>query len=165
MDVCPCPTSMLQKTAPEPLSQLGERSKRVDAGGCGYSGDRDATRMDVAGTSTTKLFGRECEGEGRDAGYREDQDGPSDDRGIPEADVDASAGASGGHSCDALGGSTDRPDQTARELIRAGDECGGPPFDLGVANGLLLKALGRNELVEKGARILQNNAAHLCLAP
>lgn len=147
------------------VSQLGERSKRVDAGGCGYSGDRDATRVDVAGTSTTELFGRECEGERRDAGYREDQDGSPGDRRIPEADVDASAGASGGHACDALGGSTDRPDQTARELVRAGDECVGPPFDLRVANGLLLKPLGRNELAEKGAWILHNGIAHLCLSP
>ena len=120
--------------------------------------------MDVAGTSTTKLFGRECEGEWRDAGYREDQHGSPDDRRIPEADVKASAGAGGGHASDALGGSTDRPDQTARELVRAGDECVGAPFDLRVANGLLLKPLDGNELAEKGARILQNDWTHLCLS-
>ena len=92
------------------VRQLGERSKRVDPGGCDYSGDRDATCVDVGGTSTTKLFGRECEGERRDAGYREGQDGSPDHRRIPEADVDPSAGTNSGHACDPFGGSTDRPD-------------------------------------------------------
>jgi hypothetical protein len=53
---------------------FAERSERVDAVGCGYSCDRDAARVDVAGTSAAKLFGREGEGEWRDAGYREEQD-------------------------------------------------------------------------------------------
>jgi hypothetical protein len=45
------------------VSQLfAERSERVDAVGCGYSCDRDAARVDVAGTSAAKLFGREGEG-------------------------------------------------------------------------------------------------------
>ncbi len=90
------------------MSQLfAERSERVDAVGCGYSCDRDAARVDVAGTSAAKLFGREGEGEWRDAGYREKQDRSPIDRRIPDADVDASPGAGGGgHACDALGGST-----------------------------------------------------------
>lgn len=155
---------MLSRCCAHSVSQLGERSKRVDADGCGYSGDRDATRMDLAGTSTTELFGRECEGERRDAGYPKDQDGSPGDRRIPEAYVDASAGASRSHACDALSGSTDGPDQTARELVRPGDKCVGPPFDLRVANGLLLKPLGRNELAEKRTWILQNHIAHLCLS-
>jgi hypothetical protein len=128
-----------------------------------YSGDRDAARVDVGCASSAELLGREGKGERRDAGNREEQNGASAYRGIPEPDLDASARVSDGHAGNAFGGSANRPYEAVGEPAGTSDQRVGPLFDLRVLNSVLLKALNGDQLVEKGARVLQNCSEHICL--
>ena len=121
--------------------------------------------MDLTCTAGAKLLGDEDERERRDAHNSKEQDLPSLDRGVPQANVDFPAGPSDGSAGNPLSRRTDGPDQTAGQLACTGYQRVRPRLDLRVLNRFRLNALGFNQAAKERTFVLQKFWRHSLANP